>query len=108
MNFLRSTKLQYPVYQFISTYNIQEINLPAEEKYTTEYALLISKMKGEGESACMVYAKFNPNFAIASSNIKDIQAYCTEKKIQFVTTMDILIMANKSGLISVEEWQYIY
>ena len=51
----------------------------------------------------MVYAKFNPNFAIASSNIKDIQAYCTEKKIQFVTTMDILIMANKSGLISVEE-----
>ena len=60
-------------------------------------------MKGEGESACMAYAKFNPEFAIASSNLKDIEAYCNGNKIPFVTTMDILVMANKKHIISVDD-----
>ena len=99
----RSSSLRQPVSQFISSYNIQELKFPTEIKYTTEYGSLISKMKDDGESACMAYAKFNPEYALASSNLKDIQAYCNSNQIPYVTTLDILIMANKAKIISVDE-----
>lgn len=84
------------VNNFISTYSIEEITFPADLNMISEYARLISMLKGSGEAACMAYAKYNTNHCIASSNIKDITAYCNQNGIKYATTMDILVAANRS------------
>lgn len=67
-----------------------------------EYALLLKSKKGDGESACLAYLRFNPDI-LGSSNIKDIKAYCEEHQIKYLTTMDFICEANKKGILSEEE-----
>lgn len=66
-----------------------------------EYALL-TKTLGRGESACMVYCRFNHN-VLASSNLKDIREYCRDNKITYLTTIDFLYYAIQKQIISIEE-----
>lgn len=66
-----------------------------------DYANLI-KTLGKGESACMVYCKYNHD-VIGSSNLKDIQEYCSENQLIYLTTIDFLYFAIKKGLMSIEE-----
>ena len=66
-----------------------------------EYAKLTQSI-GKGESACMVYCRFN-NDVVGSSNIKDIVQYCTTHKITYITTIDFLYYAIKKALITIEE-----
>ena len=60
-----------------------------------EYAMLRSRF-GKGESACMAYCLFTHN-VIGSSNLRDIRAYCEEKKIVYLTTIDFLWYACAQG-----------
>lgn len=66
-----------------------------------EYAMLRSKF-GKGESACMAYCLFTHN-VIGSSNLRDIRAYCQEKKITYLTTLDFLWYAWHKHLMTNDE-----
>ncbi len=57
--------------------------------------------KGAGESACMAVAKYTNNI-IASSNLKDIKAYCERHSLPYITTMDFLCEALKNGQLSLK------
>lgn len=48
--------------------------IPQDINILKEYAIL-SKLRGEGESACMAVARFRKEY-IASSNLRDIKNYC--------------------------------
>jgi hypothetical protein len=58
----------------------------------------IKKMmdKGDGESATMAVARHHNNI-IASSNLRDIKNYCSNHKIDYLTTMDFLCYALTNG-----------
>jgi len=64
-----------------------------------EYARLKKLLLGPGESACLAYCKFHGD-AIASSNLKDIKAYCLENNIQYLTTMDFVYEAYSKELLT--------
>ena len=66
-----------------------------------EYAMLRSRF-GKGESACMAYCLFTHN-VIGSSNLRDIRAYCEEKKITYLTTMDFLWYAWRKQMLTPAE-----
>ena len=66
-----------------------------------EYAMLKSRF-GKGESACMAYCLFTNN-VIGSSNLRDIRAYCEEKIITYLTTMDFLWYAWRKHLLTANE-----
>ena len=57
---------------------------------------------GKGESACMVYCKFN-NDVVGSSNINDITQYCDENGITYLTTNDFLYYAIRRNLLTKEQ-----
>ena len=59
-----------------------------------EYAFLkkINPLIGDGERACMAVAKYSKEI-IASSNFRDIAAYCEANDILFLGTLDLLIIA---------------
>ena len=63
-----------------------------------EFARL-KKTFGDGESACMAYCRYNQN-VLASSNLKDIKAYCITHNITYFTTMDFLLEAYNTGLFN--------
>jgi len=74
----------------------------AEKK---EYARLTASTGpalGKGESACMVYCRFN-NDVVGSSNTRDVTNYCEEHGITFLTTNDFLYYAIKNNLMTVNE-----
>jgi hypothetical protein len=99
----RSRSLIIPVNEFISNYKISVIPFPSDIETNNEYDELTSRrFKGQGESACLAMARFH-GYCLASSNIKDILYYCQINKIRFVTTMDILVAANKAGKLTVDE-----
>lgn len=65
-----------------------------------EYAWIKSMLfKGDGESACLAVARYSKNI-LASSNLKDIAAYCKMHNIDYLTTMDFLCEALRTGLFT--------
>lgn len=66
-----------------------------------EFAKL-SRDKGKGESACLAYCRYNQN-VIGSSNLRDIQTYCKEHSIIYLSTLDFLYFAIKKGFINTTE-----
>jgi len=66
-----------------------------------EFALL-TKTLGRGESACMVYCRYNHD-VIGSSNLKDSRAYCEKYQLTYLTTIDFLYYAVKNRLLKVQE-----
>ncbi|OFY38920.1 MAG: hypothetical protein A2X18_05385 [Bacteroidetes bacterium GWF2_40_14] len=89
--------------------NIQLINYTPTGLEVVEYARLrANPILGKGESACMVFCKYN-NDVVGSSNLKDIQKYCLDNKITFLTTMDFLAHALRKNLLTVEQCnKFIY
>jgi hypothetical protein len=90
---------------FIERSDVQIIDFPQDENYLTEYAYLTSTRGyalGKGESACMVYCRFNNNI-LASSNLRDVFRYCDLHKIHYITTKDILVEGYKKEIITEEE-----
>lgn len=56
-----------------------------------EYFLLQQTL-GKGESACMIYCKDHRD-VLGSSNLRDIQSYCAQNNITYLTTLDFLYYA---------------
>ena len=54
---------------------------------------------GKGESACLVYCRYNKDI-LASSNLKDILRYCDFHKIEYIKTEDILYEGFKKGVLT--------
>ena len=70
-----------------------------------EFARLISGeglALGRGESACMVYCLYHHD-VLGSSNLKDIHAYCEERGITYLTTLDFLYYAIQRGKMTKQE-----
>lgn len=83
--------------------NMREVSFGNKTEHVREFARLTSVLGlGRGESACMVYCRFN-NHVIGSSNLKDITDYCDEHRITYLTTLDFLYYAIRRGLISKKE-----
>lgn len=86
----------------IKKHGIEEIKFPEEIDFKKEYSHLISAYGyalGKGESACMVYCRFNQDI-LASSNLKDIHRYCSLHKIEYLTTGDILFEGYAKKLVT--------
>lgn len=81
--------------------NIRLLKFTPKGEAMKEFALLTSTL-GRGESACMVYCKYN-NDVIGSSNLSDIKDYCKANNITYLTTIDFLYYAIRKKLITVEE-----
>ncbi len=83
---------------------IQELIFPTSSnpKLFQEFLALKKQIKGEGESACLVYCKHHSDI-IASSNTKDIKPYCEESGMAYLTTLDILCVAVHKGLLLDQE-----
>lgn len=56
-----------------------------------EYFLL-QRSLGKGESACMIYCRYNHD-VLGSSNLRDIKEYCMQNNITYLTTLDFLYYA---------------
>jgi predicted nucleic acid-binding protein len=81
--------------------NIQVLEYNPTGDEMKEFAML-SKNKGKGESACLSFCRFN-HYVIGSSNLSDIQQYCKDFKITYLTTIDFLFFAIKKKLMTVNE-----
>lgn len=86
---------------FIAWSKIPIVPMPRDINIIKEYSLL-KKTLGEGEAACMAVARLTNDY-IASSNLKDIKQYCELHGIIYMTTMDILLQAYKSGIMGEAE-----
>lgn len=80
--------------------NITCIDYKPKGAEMLEYANLLKANLGKGESACMIYCRFNNN-VVGSSNLNDIAKYCATHKITYLTTLDFLYYAIKKGIITV-------
>lgn len=70
--------------------NITEVTFGETAEQRREYARLTSVVGlGRGESACMVYCRYNKD-VVGSSNLRDITDYCDEHQITYLTTLDFL------------------
>lgn len=80
---------------------IQEIQFPttSNPKLFQEFLALKKEIKGDGESACLIYCKHYSDI-IASSNTKDIKPYCDKHSIAYLTTLDLFCVAIAKGLMS--------
>ena len=63
-----------------------------------EYFRLKSSL-GKGESAIMAYCRFHKD-VLASSNLSDIKTYCQQHNITYLTTMDFIAEAFRTGVLS--------
>lgn len=77
--------------------NIKEVTFGETMEQRKEYARLTSVVGlGRGESACMVYCRYN-NDVVGSSNLRDITDYCEEHQITYLTTTDFLYYGIRRG-----------
>lgn len=98
----RSRQLQTPVNNFLSMCKIEQLPFPTRNmEIMREYASLVKRF-GVGESACMAFARYESHY-IASSNLKDISAYCEQHGIVYLTTMDILAEGLNKGILTEED-----
>lgn len=62
---------------------------------------------GLGESACISLAIVNHGI-VGSNNLRDVKEYCNEYKLTLITTVDILLDAYKSKIITEEKGNFIW
>jgi predicted nucleic acid-binding protein len=75
---------------------VNSLEIKAELNVLREYKRLVNLKFGKGESACLAYCRFHHD-VIGSSNLKDIRLYCEENNIDYLTTMDFLAEAYRTG-----------
>jgi hypothetical protein len=94
--------------QQVLTFKIlEEIKFPNESQMIKEYARLqkMSPAVGKGEAACLAYCKYTSN-VVASSNLKDIEKYCSDNSISYLTTMDLICQAHSQNLWTEADCDY--
>ena len=62
----------------------------------------LNQTKGKGESACIAYCQTH-NDVVASSNLKDIEIYCQENNITYLTFLDLVWYAWKNKVLTLKE-----
>lgn len=83
--------------------NIEKVTFSNSIEQQKEYSRLTGVVGlGRGESACMVYCRFN-NDVIGSSNLKDITDYCEKYNITYLTTIDFLYYGIIKKIITKEQ-----
>ena len=100
------SSLRTPVENLIKFGFVTEMKLDdAGSDVKREYYRLTSSRGGDlgkGESAIMAYCRYNDD-VLASSNLTDINNYCEEHGITYLTTMDILAEAFRVNLLTEAE-----
>ncbi len=82
--------------------NIKEVKFGQTSEERREFARLMSEYCfGKGESACMAYCKFNHD-VVGSSNLRDIENYCRDNQITFLTTIEFLYYGIVRSVITKE------
>jgi hypothetical protein len=86
---------------FLLGKKIRLMNFPEDDEVIKkEYAWIKNQLfKGDGESACLAVARYKKQ-VLASSNLKDIKNYCTMHRIDYLTTMDFLCEALRTGCLT--------
>lgn len=96
----RETKEE--VEKILKTKEIEEIKFPDDDmEILFEYGSLISERLGDGESACLAFARFRKKY-ISSSNIKDVHNYCKQYGIKNIPTMELLREALNKKLMTIK------
>lgn len=102
----RSKNLVVMVTNFIAFNKIEVMSFPSENNNVLKaYAELLAEGRGDGESSIMAVARYYEQI-VASSNLRDIKDYCSLYKIEYLTTMDILLIGFEKGVITEEECDY--
>ncbi len=88
---------------------IKQYAIPSNiiDKVYSEYAKIRKETPtaNAGEGFCMAVAKHD-NKIVASSNLRDIKIYCEVNNIDYITTMDILLLAFEKGIMDEAECDY--
>lgn len=93
-------KLIYQIDFLVKVGEIKELDFGSNIQMAYEYAKLIQDRKlGSGESACMLYCKYNKDI-VGSSNLKDVHDFCELHKITYLTTMDFLYQLYKKEILT--------
>lgn len=83
--------------------NIREVTFGDTIEQKREFARLTDVMElGRGESACMVFCRYNHD-VIGSSNLRDIVAYCEKHEIVYLTTIDFLFYGIQRKVITKDQ-----
>ena len=83
--------------------NIREVTFGDTIEQKREFARLTDVMGlGRGESACMVFCRYNHD-VIGSSNLRDIVAYCEKHEIVYLTTIDFLFYGIQRKVITKDQ-----
>jgi len=98
---LRAQFLKPCLDTLLNHFNTDQMIVADDPDIAFEYSHLVEEF-GPGESACMAYAHKSGDI-IASSNLSDIRHYCKENDIEFMTTMDILLIARLEHYLTGQE-----
>ena len=95
----RLSKRKLQVDNWIQSNKVSVIPFPNNNDIKKEYFKIKKEnpLIGDGERACMAVAKHNRNI-IASSNFRDIASYCTANTIDYLGTLDLLVLAVEKGI----------
>lgn len=99
---LKSEPIALVVDNFFRFLKIKEEHIEDNDDMYTEYIKLNKTIKGSGERACLVYARFDKE-CMASSNLKDVSTYCAQHSIKNFNTIDLLCVAHEKGIINDQE-----
>lgn len=105
LNELRSNRTINSSLSGIFTFSgIEEVMFPTSTNKALlfEFIQLKKDIGGAGESATLLYCKYNSHI-IASSNTKDIVPYCTANGMSYLTTLDIFAIAIQRGIMTETE-----
>lgn len=96
-----SPQIRTQISELIGKKHIRLMEFPEDDEVIKKEYFWIKNMlfKGDGESACLAVARYKKNI-LASSNLKDIKQYCGMHKIDYLTTMDFLCEALRTGFFS--------
>lgn len=80
---------------------LEIIPFPENEIDVKREFFLLKKLRllGEGESACLAYARFS-NDIVGSSNLRDTRNYCELHSIDYLTTMDFIYRAFEKDIFN--------
>ena len=95
------SRFDQPLELLVKLSNIAIIDFSSDNQVLLEFQNLLTG-RGLGESACMAMARYHGDY-IASSNLRDIVAYCRTHHITYYTTLDILHFAIQDGHLTPPE-----
>lgn len=91
--------------------NLKRLGLLKKYVFPTDNALIakeyfrLKKTFSNGESACLSIAKHTYDF-IVNTNSDNVKVFCIENRIEYLSTMDILLLAYNNEIISEANCDY--